>query len=197
METSKLQQNPTKCPHCGKDYFHVSPVRCACGYYFDKKRYEEKGETEQTFNPRYYGVKGWLLLFCLSLTIFSPLYTAYTLFVSYEEVSLLFKTYPVLEDLVTVDIYLSIGLMIFSIYAGSILWNIKPRAVEITKIYLKVYLVYTIIASFLPFMAGLPSAANEAMIPVAIFGIIKSIIYYTVWFTFLQKSKRVKATYDS
>ena len=197
MKTSEFQQNPAKCPHCDKNYFQTLPVKCSCGYYFDQNRYRQDVEINHNYVPQYYGVRGWLLLFCMSLTIFSPLYSAYTLFVSYEELSPLFKTYPVLENLVTVDIYLSIGLMIFSIYAGSSLWNIKPRAVEIAKIFLKVFLIYTIIGSIFPFMAGLPSAANEAIVFGAITVILRSIIYYAVWFTFLEKSKRVKATYDS
>ena len=170
MESSKLQQNPTKCPNCGKDYFQTLPVKCQCGYYFYKKRYKEDVEINHNYAPQYYGVRGWLLLFCLSLTIFSPLYTLYNLGVSYEASSTLFNRYPDLQNVFILDLILSLGLTAFSIYAGLALWNIKPGAVKTAKIYLLVFLGYVVIASFLPFKAGLPSTAHDLMIEEVIIG---------------------------
>jgi len=196
MENSTLQQTQVKCPHCGKDYFSKQPTRCTCGYYFDKNRYKEEGETEQTYENQHYGVKGWLLLFCLSLTIFSPLYTLYNLGVSYEASSTLFNRYPDLQNVFIIDLILSLGLTAFSIYAGRALWNIKPGAVKIAKTYLLVFLGYVIIASILPFKAGLPASANDIMMEEVIIGAIRSVFYVVIWYWFLNVSKRVKATYD-
>lgn len=197
METSELQQTPTKCPHCGKDYFHAPPARCACGYYFDKNSYKEDGETKPLYDAQHFGVKGWLLLFCLSLTVFSPLLTLYNLGIAYEETSSLFNRYPGLQNLFYIDLILSLALTAFSIYAGIALWNIKPDAVKIAKAYLLTFLAYTVVASILPFQAGLPSSSNDLMMQEVMIGLLRSGIYVVIWYWFLNVSVRVKATYDS
>ncbi|MCH7986957.1 MAG: DUF2569 family protein [Acidobacteria bacterium] len=58
-------------------------------------------------------------------------------------------------------------------------------------------LAYNILASLLPFLAGLPAEANEAMIREVATGLFRSIIYIAIWSSYLKKSKRVAATYVS
>jgi len=142
-------------------------------------------------------VGGWLLLFCLSLTIFSPLLTIIMLLISYSEVSQYFYRFPGLMHITVIDTVLSLALTIFSIYAGIALWSIKRNAVRIAKTYLLVFLGYVIVAVFLPFLADLPSAANEVMIAEGLKGAFRSFIYFFIWFSYLNKSKRVKATYSA
>jgi hypothetical protein len=197
MEASEIEQNPTKCPYCGKNYLTAPPERCVCGYYFSKDTYKEEQETLPAYDPQHYGVKGWLLLFCLSLTVFSPLLTLYNLSIAYEETSALFNRYPGMQTIFYTDLILSIALTAFSIYAGTALWNIKPGAVKIAKSYLLTLFAYTIIASVLPFQAGLPDSANDIIMQEVIVGAIRSVFYVVVWYWFLNVSVRVKATYDS
>jgi hypothetical protein len=144
---------------------------------------------------KYKGVGGWLLLFCLSLTLFSPLLTIYNLVSGYNEVSPYFEQFPGLVTVTIVNGMLSIGLMVFSIYAGIALWNIRPGAVKIAKKYLLVFLGCSILAIFIPFMAGLPSKANKTMIGEFVKGAIRSLFYFVIWYSYLNKSKRVKTTY--
>ncbi len=141
------------------------------------------------------GVKGWLLFFCLNLTVFSPLLTAYNLVTGYNEVEPYFSQFPGLQTVMTMDTILGIALMIFSIFAGYSLWAKRGNAVSTAKKYLVTFLVYSFIASVLPFLAGLPSRANAVMLALAVVGLIRSAIYFTVWFSYLRKSRRVKATY--
>jgi hypothetical protein len=91
---------------------------------------------------------------------------------------------------------LSITLMILSIRAGMALWNIKPGAVRIAKKYLLLFLGYSVIALFLPFMAGLPSESNDAMVPEIVKGAFQSILYFGIWYSYLSISKRVLNTYN-
>lgn len=143
----------------------------------------------------YQSVGGWLLLLCLALTIFSPLRSVYNLATAYNETLPFFDEYPGLKMLFYVDGLLSLILMILSVRAGIALWTIKPGAVKIAKNYLLIFLGYSLIAIFLPFLAGLPSVANEAMIPEVAKGAIQALIYFGVWYSYLNVSKRVKATY--
>lgn len=144
---------------------------------------------------RYTEVGGWLLLFCIALTIISPLRTLYNLVSSYNELEQFFEIFPGIKNLLYIDGFLSISLMILSIRAGIALWQIKPGAVKMGKDYLLYFLGYAIIATMLPFMIGLPAEANKEMIPEVIKGAIQSILYFAIWFSYLKVSIRVKDTY--
>ena len=177
-----------------------------------------------SIETKYKGVGGWLLLFCIGLTILTPLRTAFNLTSGYKQASPYFEMFPGLLIITIIDSVLSIALIGFSIYAGIALWKIRPNAVKIAKKYLLTLLGYSILAAFLPFMVSLPSEANQAMIGVPLDeheqiyqditsyfagqyvmelreeiakGIFRSIIYVAVWYSYLNKSQRVKATYGA
>lgn len=143
------------------------------------------------------GVGGWLLLLCFALTIGSPLGILYNLITSYDETSTLFDLYPGLQNLLYIDGFLSTVLMLLSIRAGIALWTIKPNAVKTAKNYFWIFLGYSVVAIFLPFIAGLPSEVNVATIPEVIKGFVHSLVYFGIWYSYLDVSKRVKATYNS
>jgi hypothetical protein len=143
----------------------------------------------------YKGVGGWLLLFCLALTVLSPLVTLVSLVGGYSESSKYFNQFPGLLRINVIDAILSVSLMAFSIYAGIGLWTLRPGAVQMAKRYLWFFLGYHAIAAFLPFLAGLPSAANDAMLAEVAKDTFRGVIYFAVWYSYLNKSERVRATY--
>jgi Protein of unknown function (DUF2569) len=140
-------------------------------------------------------VGGWLLLFCLTLTVFSPLITLSSLAAGYGQVSKYFDEFPGLRVITVIDTLLSLGLMAFSIYAGTRLWSIRPRAVQIAKRYLLCLLGYYAVGTTLPFLSGLPSAANWAMMAALVKDTLRGVFYLAVWYSYLHMSERVKATY--
>jgi hypothetical protein len=141
-------------------------------------------------------VGGWLMFFCLALTVFSPLATLYNFITTYDIVMTLSESYPSFVTIFYIDSILGTAIMVLSIRAGVALWKVAPNAVRTARNYLLIYLGYIIISVFLPFMAGLPTEANEAMIPEVIAGAFKSLIFFGIWFTYLNVSKRVKETYN-
>lgn len=141
------------------------------------------------------GVGGWLLFFCISLTILSPVATAISLIYSFSQTGAYFNIYPGLKAISIADVFLSAALMTFSVYAGATLWRKRPNAVRIAKSYLFAFLGYTAIAAVLPFMAGLPSSANETLIGEAVKGLVRGFLAFGIWYSYLNNSKRVKATY--
>ena len=145
--------------------------------------------------PRYYGVKGWLLFFCLVLTVVGPLLTVVTFSYAVSEIIEYFDTFPGLLNMLIIDCVLSVGLMSFSVYAGIALWRIKPNAVKIAKSYLVCYLIYAFIAAGLPFAAGLPEEANMVILGESVKDLFRSFIFFAIWFSYLSKSKRVRDTY--
>ena len=111
----------------------------------------------------YKGVGGWLLIFCLSLTVFSPLFTIVSGVSNYRDVSPYFDQFPGLMNVTIIDRVLATGLTIFSIYVGIWLWKVRSGSVKIAKYFLLVCLGYSVLVNLLLFMAGLPPQVNEAM----------------------------------
>jgi hypothetical protein len=146
---------------------------------------------------RYKGVGGWLLFLCLSLTIFSPLFTIYNLAFGYNQASPHFEAVPGLLPLFALDGLFSIALMIFSVFAGVYLWTGMPNAVAFAKNFLKAFLAYAFLALLFPFITGLPAPVAAAVFGAAFFQLIRSIVFFAIWNSYLNKSRRVKATYTS
>src|SRR5262245_9871208 len=151
-----------KCHNCGLEN-HETTLRCDCGYDFQAGQVQKSYPTMDEPRDGPIGVGGWLLFFCLSLTVFSPLMTIVNLYWTYQELSSLFWQFPRLCIVTILDFILSLGIMCFSISTGVTLWQRKPYAVRTAKRYLVTVLLYTIIASILPFMVGLPSQVNMAI----------------------------------
>jgi len=150
----------------------------------------------ETPQPQKKNVGGWLLLLCLVLTIFSPIMTFYSLATSFTELERQFMAYSGLKTIFYLDTVLSTILMIFSVRAGISLWRVLPGAVTRAKNYLYLYLGYTGISSILPFMVGLPSILTQAMLPIVFTGVVRSVIFFSIWFAYLNRSKRVKETFE-
>jgi hypothetical protein len=143
------------------------------------------------------GVRGWLLFFCLSLTLLNPGATVYNLYNSIPQSAPYFRAFPGLFLLAVVDTVVSAGIAALSVYAGILLWRVRPGAVRVTRIFLIVGMVYVVIAPFTPLLAGLPQAVNDAVISAVPLAIGRGILYYAIWLGYLSSSKRVRATYSA
>ena len=160
-------------------------------------------QSEAFFQPRYKGVGGWLLLFCIVLTVLTPLSTMKSLFdknsgLTPEDLQY-FDRYPTPRSLVAIGELLGIGLMTFSIYAGIGLWRIRPGAVRTAKLYLLCSLGVKIIGVIVACMVTvvihqIELDYKEKYGSVAI--IVGSLLSFTIWYSYLSRSKRVKATYE-
>lgn len=144
------------------------------------------------------GVGGWLLLLCISLTILSPLHGLANIMKEWNYAKPLFEFYPGLNLAVTLEVLCSIALTAYSIYAGSELWSVKLGAVKVTKNYLVTSLFYLLVSPFVfAAIADLPSAFNDEIAKEGAKNAILGILSFAIWFTYLNKSKRVRATYPT
>ena len=92
---------------------------------------------------------------------------------------------------------LALGMTIFSIYAGISLWQIRLNAVRIAKRYLICCMLYSIVVTFFPQMVELPSDAHRIMNLELIKGILRTFVFVAIWYTYLNRSKRVKVTFGT
>jgi len=145
--------------------------------------------------PQYDKVGGWLLLFCLSLILFTPLDTIFTISKSWGIAARLFETYPTFRGMFIFDTILGIGLAAFSIYAGMLLLIINLKAAKVAKIFLLVEWSVTIIEPFLFFSVGFSREIREAFFGNMRLFFFRNLFYVGIWYVYLIKSKRVKGTY--
>jgi len=151
--------------------------------------------TDNHTNAHHVGVKGWLLLLCLILILVNPVASINNIYSSFKISSTFFELYPGLKLITVIDGILSIGIVYFSVYAGISLWRVRPNAIAIGKAFLLTFMSYAVVANILPFLAGLPANANEAMIAQAFIGVLRSAIFAFIWYMYLEKSKRVHSTF--
>lgn len=145
------------------------------------------------------GVGGWLLFLCFNLTIilpFSCLYGATSAFeVIYSPTMRIpvigFKNLLLYHKIVLITMTF---LAVFSFYAGSCLWEIKPKAAKIAKIFLLTYLgLMFLIFAMRPFMVPLYNNGKEFRTLIA--SLIPFLSYSSVWFLYLTFSRRVRSTF--
>ena len=159
----------------------------------------EAWEREQvqsaSLQTQYQGVGGWLLLFCVGLTILSPLLNLAAIGQTMDAVRLVGTSFPNFATVAYIEIALILGMIVFSIYTGVALWAIRPKAVTTAKIYLCCVVVVAFFDLLLVSSLDLPGAASSEARGAAISGIVRSIIYAGIWMAYLNNSKRVEATY--
>jgi hypothetical protein len=89
----------------------------------------------------------------------------------------------------------SIGLAVFSIYAGISLWKVLPNAVTVAKKYLGAAFVYSILSLFLPYLIGISEEFKKEVGATNLLNSIITATYLYAWYQYLKRSKRVRATY--
>jgi hypothetical protein len=185
--------------------FHVSNSRCETKYlklFLLRKEIKMKTITLLDYNlekpqveAKYVGVRGWLLLFCLILVVISPLFNVIIFIVTLDKVTPYFEQFSGLKTPFVIGTILDIALMVFSIYAGISLWQIRPNAVSIAKTFLGFYLGVTILGIFLPITGNLPPELLGHMIKEGFKQTFPAYTFYWIWSSYLNKSKRVAVTY--
>jgi phage FluMu protein Com len=144
-------------------------------------------------------VGGWLLFFCISLTILFPLRSLIAFADIFTFSVPLFPRYTFFAFATGIDVLLRIALTIFSIYTGIALWQRRTGAVKLAKHFLYCWLGYSgvLIVLQLLFIPTMPQFRNSTALGIILIEIAKGIFFFAIWFAYLTKSRRVKETFDS
>jgi len=143
------------------------------------------------------GVKGWLLLLSISLTFLDPFSILFNLIFITNVLKPQFDKQPELLRLILVNGTCSIGLAVFSVYAGISLWKVLPNAVATAKKYFLAVASYSIISMIIPKLLGVSDQTSKDFSGSNLISSLLTISYAAAWYLYLTKSKRVKATYQS
>ena len=205
----RIQDNAIKCRCCGEwpstglKIFGRIGFRSRANKTITRSnaitKFNNRQALVQKASPR--GVKGWLLLLCLNLTIFIPASCIYEvncifdLFNSTKNKILLFMFKSLLLYNIIIVVSM-VCLAIFSFYAGQRLWEVKPRAVKIAKAFLITQFSLTfIIVIIRPFMT-LPLEGNENIVPEIMKRLLPALLNFSLWYLYLSHSRRVFNTYS-
>jgi len=143
------------------------------------------------------GVGGWLFLLCINLTILDPFANLLNLAVGTHLGRPHFDQNPAMQRLLLINGVCSIGLAVFSIYAGMSLWRVLPNAVSTARKYLGAAFLYTIVSLFLPHLTGISEDISKEVGTTSLINSIVTAIYLYAWYQYLKRSRRVRATYNT
>jgi hypothetical protein len=147
------------------------------------------------------GVKGWLLLLCVNLMILIP---AFSLYQTNCIVDILFlPQYRILLSIWSRNyyyfniamIFIMLFVAVYSFSSGWRLWSIKEGAIRSAKNFLIVQLSLTLVTLTFQHIMTSSSAGIGYFSDQIVVQALTSILYFSVWYTYLVKSRRVFNTY--
>jgi len=150
-----------------------------------------------TGEPGLRGVRGWLLVLCLYLMVFVPLLALLGLLGAWQAAS----QSPTLQGALIFEALFELALAAFAFYAGLALYQRRPNAVTVTKIYFITLLTVGVLGLGIVVLGVVsrfsdPALANQLRGPAAV-AAIRQILLSTIWLFYLERSARVRATYPT
>lgn len=157
----------------------------------------EQSLTAAIANSEPKGVGGWLLFFCVSRTILSPLFLLGWITSSWQDLESAFLKFPCLK---TTFIWEYSGFSVLGIYgfiAGCVIWggNRKGRSIAQRLLLVKLFGVIGIELIALLIMCDLPKDVLIGGIAGAVRAILGEAGGFLIWWFYFKKSRRVRNTY--
>ena len=138
-------------------------------------------------------VRGWLLFFCVSLTILNPLAWGGGL-VSFINMDLAGESFDALRAARIVDTTYGFGVVTFGFLAGIALWRREAGAVHVARVFLVAQLAYAAIS---PVMYVAIGTEGQQFVVAGIRGAVGALGYGLIWYLYLGMSKRVRSTFPT
>lgn len=148
-------------------------------------------------DAEHHGVRGWLLVLCLMLTVIGPVVSAWLMADQYARFAPFFAGSFGVRAAVLVSLLIAACSVAFGIYAGLRLWRVRPNAVGTAKRALLFGLAADIVTTAVDVVVGQAPTASDRLLHQVEVNLIPSLIFFTLCFAYLNKSKRVQATYES
>lgn len=169
------------CANCGQDISESTELCPQCGQAAKAQLMPEPARVK----PKLKDVGGWLLFFCISLTILSPIAALLSL--------------PKLALAQDINPWIIVPLILigFSAFVGINTWMISKRAM----MWLKAYFIAVggtalfAIAYYMTLFFSAEEDASLAELMMTIFPYLRMLTWVVIWAIYFHYSKRVKATF--
>ena len=144
------------------------------------------------------GVGGFLLLFCVWLTIVSPLWTLGYMTNEWKTATSCFDSYPSLLTAYVFEFVGIVALLIYGVIVGCMIWSGNPHGRSLAQRFILVRSFGYIILPIISYML-MADHFGEIMTASTIGGEIGSLLgnlfFFFVWWSYFKKAKRVRSTY--
>jgi hypothetical protein len=148
------------------------------------------------------GIGGWLLFFCVSLTILSPLNYLYRICkfsLELKQSQLLLVQFPNLKTAAMWEFFGIFAILLYGFIVGCMIWNRNPNGRKIAKKFLLIRLFGLIGIVFISIiiMGDMPFKVVASVIGSAVSSIFLNFIWFLIWWFYFKRSKRVRNTYGA
>ncbi len=143
------------------------------------------------------GVGGWLIFFCVALTILGPLFSIGQMVSTWEESEPAFGRFPSIKSAMILENFGLVALLIYGFILGCIIWGGNPKCKKLAKQYLLIRLFgfFGIELVAIMIIADLPSEVLAAGVGGVIGAGFREVLFFLIWWFYFKKSKRVRNTY--
>jgi ABC-type spermidine/putrescine transport system permease subunit II len=141
------------------------------------------------------GVRGWLLLLCLMLTVFGPAITVGLMVDEYRAFASRFAGSSGLHLAISVSLGLAACSTAYGMYAGWRLWRIRPGAVALARKALLFGLAVDLVTTAIDVAAAPAASSDLGFVHQVLLHAAPSLVFFTACLGYLNKSARVSATY--
>ena len=148
-------------------------------------------------DAKYKGVRGWLLILCLMFIVIGPVISAWLMTYQYARFAPFFAGSRGLQGAILICLLVTACSVAYGVYAGLRLWLVRSKAVSTAKNALLFGLAADVIATTIEVAVGHVSTANDRLLYRVEVNLVPSLIFFTLCFAYLNRSKRVHATYES
>lgn len=143
------------------------------------------------------GVGGWLVIFCILLTIISPLIVVAQLVSTWIQSESAFVRFPTIKTIMLWESFGSIVLLVYGFIVGCIIWsgNLQGRSIARRFLLIRLFGFIGIELVGLVMMRGLPGEVVSGGVGGVVGAVFKAVVSFLVWWFYFKISRRVRNTY--
>lgn len=144
-------------------------------------------------------VGGWLLLFCIILTIVAPTLSIIRISLSFVNIPPHFWESTAIKNGLIFELAACTALVVYGLSVGVIIWRGSPRGREIAQRFLIIRLVLMVaielITGSILATGGLKAEVMAGITEGIVKNAVQSIVFFVIWWSYFKTSKRVANTY--
>lgn len=153
-------------------------------------------DAKRGIGPPLKGVQGWLLFYCVSLTILLPIQAVYGVV---NNVVAINELPPGLDRVIAATVFETAVLVAIAgigLWAGVSLWKVHPDALYRNRLFFRCYFFAFVLLPFATiWMAGFSREVIDVIRADLARTVIGAVVWLLIWTTYFKRSQRVKNTY--